>query len=203
MKFLLLIRHGEVKVSKKILYGEMDIPLSEKGKRDSRRLVEALSKFEIKAIYTSPLKRCLYPAEILSKKLKISLQIRKDLKEINFGKWTGKTWKELADNLEFWNFYKDENFKAPEGESLKDLRERAKKFLEYFKKEAPNGLTVVFTHAGIIRSVFVEIFNLPTSQFFNIEVLPLKINLFEFYPDEIVVLKLWNADIQSFKKIFK
>ena len=203
MKFLLLIRHGEVKVSKKILYGEMDIPLSEKGKRDSRRLVEALSKFEIKAIYTSPLKRCLYPAEILSKKLKISLQIRKDLKEINFGEWTGKTWEELADNLEFWNFYKDENFKAPEGESLKDLRERAKKFLEYFKKEAPNGLTVVFTHAGIIRSVFVEIFNLPTSQFFNIEVLPLKINLFEFYPDGIVVLKLWNADIQSFKKIFK
>ena len=203
MKSLLLIRHGEVKGFKEVLYGQTDLSLSEKGKRNSRRLAEALSKFEIKTIYTSPLKRCLYPAGILSKKLKLPLQIREELKEINFGKWTGKTWKELTENPDFWKFYKDENFKAPEGESLKDLRNRAKRFLEDFKKEAPPGLTVVFTHAGTIRAIFVEIFKLPTSQFFNIEIFPLKINLFDFYPDGIAVLKLWNAEIWSLKRLLK
>ena len=82
-------------------------------------------------------------------------------------------------------------------------RLQVKFFLEDFKKEAPPGLTVVFTHAGTIRAIFVEIFNLPTSQFFNMEVFPLKINLFDFYPDGIAVLKLWNAEIWSLKRLLK
>ncbi len=203
--FIILVRHGEVKAKTGTLYGQIDVPLSKRGILQSLNLIKSLEsldkKLKIHQIFTSPLKRCLFPAEKLAKSLKVPLIIEDDLKELNFGKWSGKTWEELAQLKEFWEFYKNENFSPPEGESIKDLKQRVKKFLKKLitleKENLKN--VVIFTHSGFIRAFFVEVFSLPMLKYFNVEILPCKLVCFNFFLPDTFILKFWNISPGSLK----
>ncbi len=193
---LVLVRHSEV-IDPSILYGQIDIELSLKGKKDSEKLVEKLSFYKWDKIFVSPLKRTLYPAKLLAERLNIPLVQVEEIKEINFGEWAGKPIKELSQNPVFWERYKDpENIAPPNGETLKDLRKRVRSFLERIKKEE-KGNFLVFSHAGVIKAVFCEIFNLPSYLYFSLNLNYSSISIFNFFPDGIFTLSLWNADLLS------
>ncbi len=88
MKNLFFFRHGPIREDfREVFYGQGDVPLSEEGKKRSLDLVEELLTLNIpfNKIFSSPLKRALFPAKILSEKLNLPLEIREELKEINYG----------------------------------------------------------------------------------------------------------------------
>lgn len=204
MKHFLFLRHGQIEESYRgLFYGQMDVPLSEEGKRKSLEVVDILSEIPIRAIYSSPLQRALFPAKLLAQKKSLSLHLREELKEINYGEWTGQPREIIIQNPLFWERLKNENLSPPGGESLKSLRERARKFWEELKNLEEDGFFTIFTHGGFIRALLCEILNLHTSFFFAFETYHLKGPLITCFEDGNFVIRGINFDIQRLSSLLK
>jgi len=194
MKDFFFLRHGQVAEEyRKVFYGQFDVPLSEEGKLRSLKVAEALSQYFIKAVFSSPLIRSLFPAKILSEKKKVPLFIREELKEIDYGIWTGRLREEVYKEPLYWERFKNEDISPPEGESIKDLRKRAKKFWEELKF-LEEGLYVIFTHGGFIRALLCELLSLESRFFFAFEVYHLKGVLITLWDDGNFLIRGINVD---------
>ena len=108
---LYIVRHGQTEwnVLEKF-QGQLNSPLTEKGKDQIRNTALSLANIDFKAIYTSELERTIETAKILlennnvekkkNQHEKLKLQKLNELNEIYFGKWQGMSFKELTDGLE-------------------------------------------------------------------------------------------------------
>ncbi len=200
---ILFIRHGPIlQEFRKVFYGQMDVPLSEEGRLLSEKIVSILNHFEIKAVFSSPLQRALYPAILLSRKKSVPLLIRDELKEINYGDWTGRLREEVYKEPLFWERFKNDSLSPPGGESIRDLRKRASKFLQELIN-LEKGFYVIFTHGGFIRAFLCEIFNVESSKFFSWEVYHLKGALITIFEDHLFVLKGLNLEVSTISEILK
>ena len=98
---LIFIRHGQTdwNVQGKI-QGSYDSELNDTGIKQAMNLSEKLLNLNYKfsKIYSSPQKRALKTAEILSKSSNVDYISVKDLQEMNMGKWEGLSWKEVEEN---------------------------------------------------------------------------------------------------------
>ncbi|MGB9807855.1 MAG: histidine phosphatase family protein [Thermosulfidibacteraceae bacterium] len=187
MRTVVLFRHGEVVgESRAYFYGHMDVDLSEKGKKDSIEVVEYLMNLEINAVYSSPLKRALFPAKILADRKGIPLFIRDDLREADYGLWTGKLRKEVYRDPLFWERLKDDRISPPKGESIRNLRDRAKRFLDYVKRKDFT-LNVVFTHGGFLRALISEILSIESRFFYAFEIYYLRAVIVSFRGDNSII----------------
>ena len=88
MATLYLIRHGEPEV-RGVFLGQMDPPLSIAGRM---QVAGSLAEIEVAITYASPLRRARETAEYVRSPRRTIMQ---DLREIDFGEWTGKTWQEI------------------------------------------------------------------------------------------------------------
>lgn len=185
---VLFLRHGETAGRPGILYSQREVPLSEYGLKQTEILVEGLKKLPIMAIYSSDLKRARLGAEWLAEATKAPLIITPWLREIDFGEWTGKHFSELWELPEFRARLKDpENLAPPGGESLRDLQARALKVIEEIKERFSEGLVVVFTHGGLIRTVIAHALGASLRHFFRIQQDFAAVNLIDYFEDTAVV----------------
>ncbi len=95
---LLLIRHGEsVANIEGRVQGQLDSPLSDRGRDQSRALARRLvcEQWPVAAIYASDLKRAAETAEILAAELKVPLGLDERLREYDIGVLTGLVWREI------------------------------------------------------------------------------------------------------------
>jgi probable phosphoglycerate mutase len=111
MQHLLLCRHGNTfaPTDKVVWVGaHNDLPLVESGINQAKNLALALHDVGLvpPVIHTGPLKRTFSYAQIIRDKLgkDIPIQIDNRLREIDYGKWSGLTDKEIRGN------YGDEDF---------------------------------------------------------------------------------------------
>ncbi|EMR10188.1 hypothetical protein PNEG_01461 [Pneumocystis murina B123] len=146
---VILIRHGETDFNKNHrLQGSLDIPLNEKGKEQSLKLLKRLSTLEIDKIFCSNLIRARDTIEpFLKSKGNITCEYYEELQENCLGKLNGLTWEEI--NLKL----KEEN------KTLDDYGENKKKFIsrimKFWKKKIipiRNEIStlIVITHGGYI-----------------------------------------------------
>merc|ERR1719204_2345822 len=127
-----LVRHGETDVTHfnypmgtKVIYGGYDIPLSENGKFELDQAAKRLRFEHFHAIYSSPLSRCRYGAEQIQKDRDLEIVYFDDLREINRGKWTGLSPKDIAEKFAGdVSSLKDPDFDGHEGEPYRKFRER-------------------------------------------------------------------------------
>ena len=94
MRRIYLVRHGmpEFPGGEKCCIGRTDLPLSEEGRGQMRALKERFGTMgmeEPEVIYTSPLKRCVESAQILSGG-RIPVIVIEDMREIDMGEWEGQ-----------------------------------------------------------------------------------------------------------------
>jgi len=98
---LLLIRHGEVEARYQGIFGgRIDMNLSPRGKQQAKILADYLRVKTIDAVYASPMKRV---QQTLAPTLKLhghSQTIFHDLREIDFGDWTGMNWAQVQDKYD-------------------------------------------------------------------------------------------------------
>jgi broad specificity phosphatase PhoE len=201
MKNFFFVRHGPVSEEyRKVFYGQLDIPLSEEGKLKSLQVVEKLSQYPIRAVFSSPLERALFPAKVLAEKKKIPLEIKEALKEINYGAWTGKPREEIYRETLYWKRLKDDALSPPEGESIKDLRKRARSFWENLSV-LEDGLYVIFTHGGFIRALLCEILFLDSRFFLTFEVFHLKGVLITFLNNNEFYIRGINLDPEDIEDL--
>lgn len=91
MRTLHLLRHGETTLSADGTFcGEIDTPLSDRGKEQAVAAAEHVAKLDLQAIYVSPLTRARQTAEPISKKTGIPAIVEPGLHEIRYGRWDGE-----------------------------------------------------------------------------------------------------------------
>jgi alpha-ribazole phosphatase len=120
MATLYLIRHGKPEVTG-VMLGQLDPPLSGDGRTCA---TAALSRIDVEVVWTSPLSRARETAELICSHSLVELP---DLREIDQGDWTGKTWTEIEVNWPELAARKSSDWlgvAAPGGESWSGFLER-------------------------------------------------------------------------------
>jgi probable phosphoglycerate mutase len=152
---IFLIRHGATILSAEDRFaGATDVPLSEEGREQTRRLAIRLSREPLAAIYASPLGRTVETARILAEPHGLEIQTRDGLREISHGRWEQMTRKEVElkfpEEAEAWE--KDPYSFAPEGgESGLAVTARALPALMEIVRTHPSGKVLVVSHKATIR----------------------------------------------------
>ena len=164
---LILIRHGETLWNKeRRIQGTSDIELSDVGIEQAKHLSLSLKDHPIEAIHASPLKRALKTAEIINEYHRREIQTHPDLMEMDQGDFEGFSFKELmACEKDFLNKWIADpaSVRMPNGESLKQLQDRAWRTLESIINRQENALVVA--HNFTIAAILCRIRNISLSEF--------------------------------------
>jgi probable phosphoglycerate mutase len=150
---VLLIRHGLTDATGDRLYGTTPgIHLSAEGRSQAERLAERLSGVKLAAVYSSPFERCLETAEAFAAGRGLDVQILSDLGEVDYGEWTGRTFKALR-RTALWRRVHQVPSSAsfPGGESLVAVSERAVRALDEIAASHPRRVVAAVSHGDVIR----------------------------------------------------
>src|SRR5437660_1299615 len=116
-----LARHGETAWSLTGQHtGLSDIPLTERGERNARRLGERLRGIEFADVFTSPLQRARRTCELAG--FLDRAQVDPDLVEWNYGEYDGRTSAEIRRERPDWDLFRDG---GPGGETVAQVSVRA------------------------------------------------------------------------------
>src|SRR4030043_913390 len=153
MSKLILLRHLQSQWNKENRFtGWTDVSLSEEGIKSAKEVAGKLAGFKIYKVYTSPLIRNKETVSLILENLgkkDLPLVVDKALDERNYGKLQGLNKDEMKKKygekqVKLWRRSWDQA--PPEGESLKDVFDRAvpfyKKYVEKDLKERKNVLVV-------------------------------------------------------------
>ena len=163
------IRHGAIDETLSGKYiGTTDVPLSDKGRLDLKKIDYEYRYPGTQVVFTSPLKRCTQTCKILYPELN-PLSITA-LSECNFGEWEGKTAEELKSNPDFEKWLAGDNsVKPPRGESNADFTRRICRMFESIVEGLmKTGTTesVIVTHGGVIMTL-LAVYGLPQAKPFE------------------------------------
>lgn len=163
------IRHGAIDETLSGKYiGTTDVPLSDKGKMDLKKLDYEYRYPGTQVVFTSPLKRCTETCRILYPEQN-PLSIA-NLSECNFGEWEGKTADELKSDPDFEKWLAGDNsVKPPRGESNADFTRRICRMFESIVEGLmKTGTTesVIVTHGGVIM-MLLAVYGLPQAKPFE------------------------------------
>lgn len=172
---LILLRHGDIGKEYRGRYiGKIDVPLSDRGRRQAEELAERLRREAPRRCLTSPLRRCRETADIISKAAGLTFETDPDLREIDFGDWDGMTFDEILktapDEVKRWDAL-ESIFAFPNGESLNDFLARVKHVAGRII-DTPEETVIVCTHGGVIRTLICRFLGLPVRNYILFDVKP-------------------------------
>ena len=172
MSVFLLIRHGSNPSIGNFIPGRMPgVHLNKEGKAQAEALAERLGRLSIDAIYSSPLERTVETARPLTGRLGLEIQIREEFAEIDIGDWAGEGFKRLTDDP-LWRQYNTfrTGTRPPNGELMVEVQQRMVCEIERLRKEYPESLLAVFSHADPIKTVIAHYAGIPLDFFLRLEI---------------------------------
>jgi broad specificity phosphatase PhoE len=189
-----LVRHGETDWNvERRCQGFSDTPLNKTGREQAEAAGASLSTIKIDAVYSSPLKRAYATAEAIAKHHDVEIETADGLRELNQGQFEGLAISDLAekhsDFLQQW-FLDPADLRIPDGESMRDLQERAWAALEEIVDKHDDGNIVVVAHNLCNLSLLCRIMNLDLADFRRIRQDVTAINVVEFggrWPHPVVL----------------
>lgn len=150
------VRHGEIQSNiEKIYAGWGDEPLTEEGSRQAHRLGESLkgSTSLIGKIYSSPIRRAMQTAAILSEHTGAALLTDARLTEMRMGAWEGLSEEAISHQFpEDWQLWQNSpaDLQIPGRETLDQIADRISTFIEFVRGEG-DSLVLAVTHYAVIR----------------------------------------------------
>lgn len=154
---LYIVRHGETNENiGKIMQGNMDTLLNERGKQQAHEASLLLKDIDFKQVYSSPKSRTKETAMILNKG---NIIYDNRLLSRNHGEFEGLRRDEI--NIkDYWNY--NSNTKYLKAESVKDIYNRIDSFLKELKtKYSDNDNILIVTHSGICRVLYYYFNGIP------------------------------------------
>lgn len=148
---LYIVRHGETDWNKnRMMQGNTDIPLNEKGISQATEVSKLLENQKIDICYSSPLTRAYETATIISNHAEIIIDSR--LEERELGEFEGKSC-DLYDSNYYWN--RKINSSSHGVEAPNDLIARVRSFYDDIKNNHDNDdlNILIVTHGAIVRSL--------------------------------------------------
>lgn len=158
LRRLVLVRHGEsTGNSRERLIGSGDPELSEEGARQVRALGRTLGGQVLDLVVASPKRRAWQAARLIADGQPVRLEHA--LREIDFGRWEGKTLAEVeaSDPTRFKAWREAvSSFEYPGGEPRQAFRDRVAEGLARIEASGATAAVVV-THKGVIRTLVEQL----------------------------------------------
>jgi probable phosphoglycerate mutase len=150
-----LARHGETAWSITGQHtGLTDLPLTERGERDARRLGDRLRGLTFARVLTSPLQRAARTCELAG--FGAAAEIDKDLVEWDYGAYEGRRSAEIWAERPDWQLFRDG---CPGGESPEQVGARADRVVG--RVRAVEGDSLLFASGHILRVLAARWLDLP------------------------------------------
>jgi broad specificity phosphatase PhoE len=168
-----IVRHGQSEANReRLIQGpRIDAELSELGHRQAESVARALQDVELGALFCSPLLRARQTAEAVaqvhhvrhddaSHPAALAPQVVPELYEMDFGRFTGRNYEEVADDMEqvldAWKLgFVDHAF--PGGESPRLAQHRIRPFLGRIERQARDGDVAIVAHGRINRILIASL----------------------------------------------
>jgi broad specificity phosphatase PhoE len=140
-----LARHGETAWSLSGQHtGLTDLPLTERGERNARRLGERLKGLSFSKVLTSPVQRAVRTCELAGFGSRV--EVDRDLLEWNYGEYEGLRTQEIHAKRPDWQLFRDG---CPGGESAPQIGARADRVVKRVREIQGNVL--IFSSGHILR----------------------------------------------------
>jgi len=140
-----LARHGETAWTLSGQHtGLTDLPLTERGERNARRLEERLRGVTFAKVFTSPLQRAMRTCELAG--FGSVAEIDRDLLEWNYGEYEGRLTADIHRERSDWQLFRDG---CPGGESPNEVGTRADRVVK--RVRAVQGDVLVFSSPHFLR----------------------------------------------------
>jgi broad specificity phosphatase PhoE len=191
---LLLIRHAEVETRYQGVFGgRIDMELSPRGHEQAAALARYLHQKPLSAIYASPMKRVQQTLAPLLVNGAPKPVILPDLREVDFGDWTGLAWDEVQGKFGISAFAWLEQLECDgiaNAESAETLRDRVEPCLRRILADHSGRQVAIFCHGGIIRVLLGILLRWPLSRMaaFEIEYASLTQVLLQAHKAELQLL---------------
>ncbi|MBT2341806.1 MULTISPECIES: alpha-ribazole phosphatase family protein [Pseudomonas] len=165
-----LLRHGETELGGG-LRGSLDDALTAKGWEQMHGAVAQGGPWD--RLVSSPLQRCARFAEQLGARLGVPVQLDKDLQELHFGAWEGRSAAALmetdADGLG-WFWADPYGFTPPDGEPVLEFSNRVLAAIGRLHAAYAGQRVLLVSHGGVMRLLLAQARGLPREQLLNVEV---------------------------------
>ena len=180
---LVLVRHAAAEGGGRF-QGQADTQLSPEGRRQLPGLVRKLGRYPITIAYASDLRRAGSTAAFAARRLGVRLEIRKGLREIDFGRWQGLSWEQILEQspqlARRWakRFYRR---RIPGGERFAQFKKRIRRELREIAAANPAQSVLVVTHAGVIRVAVASALGMPDRNLFRLAVDPCGLSVIDHF----------------------
>jgi len=209
---LILVRHGVTEWNQAGRYqGHQDVPLSQTGREQARRVAERLRLETITIAYSSDMQRARETASIALGERDVPLQTTPALREMAFGAWEGLTAREVSEHYpaEWAAWIRDPVVARPPngGEDLAELDARVSAFLhsvvhvpagegaqpDWFSYRAAgesadgtSGTVLLVSHGGTVRALLAHLFEVPIRLYWRFGIRPASVSILDLYPEGAV-----------------
>jgi broad specificity phosphatase PhoE len=165
---LLLARHGETELSKAgCLYGRVDVPLTEHGRRQAYELVHRLQQggWRPKVLFSSPALRAVQTIEPLAMHYQLPVYFESTLWEQHYGDWEGKSVSLLRQEqpTEFSAWLAGTLVAPPNGETLAMVRGRVQDFIGKIRRDYVGETVLAVAHGSLLNNLLCVLLNTPSS----------------------------------------
>jgi broad specificity phosphatase PhoE len=173
---LALIRHGEVEAAyQRVFGGRIDMNLSPRGHEQAGALAKWLARQPLQAIYASPMKRVQQTLAPFAKNngWEERAVIVSDLREIDFGDWTGLTWEAVSEKFGVSAFQwltELERGGIANSENTVAYRNRIEPCVREILRKHDSQNVAVFCHGGVIRMILSILLDVPLPRMAGFEI---------------------------------
>jgi broad specificity phosphatase PhoE len=164
---LLLARHGETRWTRtKRWQGHADPPLNRRGRVQARALARELVGEHLDAIYSSDLRRASETAAIVARATELDVRLDPDLRENDFGDWTGLTRDDVERRFPGGALRRKQGLKGWNGgESYEEMASRVIQAVSRIAAQHRRENVLVVSHNGPIRAIHAHALGVPYSQY--------------------------------------
>jgi broad specificity phosphatase PhoE len=193
---LIIVRHGQTAWNEgegERLRGRADLDLDEAGLRQAVAAATRLTKWEVAAVYSSPLRRAMRTAETLAKPRGLQVQPLEGLIDIDYGRWQGLSLREAeADDPELYTLWLDNPHLVtfPGGEGLEQVRSRATAAVETVVSRHLEQTVVLVSHKVVCKVLLCHLLGVDNSHFWQIHQELCAINVIEMEKDSPLIMLL-------------
>lgn len=172
MTQIILIRHGETEWNvSETFRGRRDVGLNEMGIKQAELLGNYLIDLRVEAVYSSPLKRALDTAKSVANHHGLDVSVAHGLVDFNYGAWEGLLHQEVRDKYRglYERWLKEPHMvRMPDGESLDEVRERARGVVDRVVSKH-SGTVVLVSHRVVNKVLICSMLGLDNSHFWDIK----------------------------------
>ena len=155
MTTFFLVRHAVTDHTGHKLSGRLpDIHLNEEGSRQAEAVADRLQSVPLKAVYASPIDRTVETARPIAAHHGLKVQIRRGLNEMEFGRWTNRSFKTLR-RTKLWPIIQQwpSGARFPDGESVLEVQQRGVREIEELRLKHPRQSVCCVSHADVLKLI--------------------------------------------------